>query len=102
LGVSGGNRYLRGRIVNELELLSEAGAERAIIDGAANLEQEIRPSSRPAHLLRLVHAAVHQEIGCPFGDRGADPQSGTIPLGIIDQLVALAGEITIQRMQGRP
>jgi hypothetical protein len=39
LGVSGGNRCLRDRIVGGLEYLSEAGAERAIVDGAANLEQ---------------------------------------------------------------
>jgi hypothetical protein len=39
LGVSGGNRCLREQIVGRMESLSEAGAERAIIDGAANLEQ---------------------------------------------------------------
>jgi len=39
LGVSGGNRRLRERIVGALKSLSEAGAERAIIDGAANLKQ---------------------------------------------------------------
>jgi hypothetical protein len=85
-----------------VESLSEAGAERPIVDGAANLQQEIGPSARPTHLLGFVHPAVHQEVGRAFGDRGPDPQSGTVPLGIIDQLVALAAEITIQRMQGRP
>jgi hypothetical protein len=50
--------------------LSEAGAERPIIDGAANLEQKARPSPRPAHLLRFVHPAVPQKIGGPFRDRG--------------------------------
>src|SRR5208337_1548071 len=80
LGVSGRNRCLRERIVGGLESLSEAGAERAVIDGAANLKQKIRPSPRPAHLLRFVHPAVHQKIGRPFGDRGANPQSGTVPL----------------------
>jgi phage-related baseplate assembly protein len=44
LGVSGSNRYLRERIIGGLESLSKAGAEGAIIDGAANLEQKIRPS----------------------------------------------------------
>src|SRR5208337_5131670 len=77
-------------------------AERAIIDGAANLKQKIRPSPRPAHLLRFVHPAVHQKIGRPFGDRGADPQFGTVPLGVVDQPVALSGEITIQCVQGGP
>src|SRR5208283_2225253 len=102
LGVSGRNRCLRERIVGGLESLSEAGAERAVIDGAANLKQKIRPSPRPAHLLRFVHPAVHQKIGRPFGDRGANPQSGTVPLGVVDQPVALSGEITIQCVQGCP
>ena len=102
LGVSGRKGCLRERIVGGLESLSEAGAERAIIDGAANLKQKIRPSPRPAHLLRFVHPAVHQKIGRPFGDRGADPQSGTVPLGVVDQPVALSGEITIQCVQGGP
>jgi hypothetical protein len=39
LGVSGGNLLLLDRIVSGLESLPEAGTERAIIDGAANLEQ---------------------------------------------------------------
>jgi hypothetical protein len=45
LGVSGSNRCLREWIVCGLESLSEAAAERAIIDGAANLQQKIGPSS---------------------------------------------------------
>jgi hypothetical protein len=48
---SGGNGRLRVRIVSRVESLSEAGAERPIVDGAANLQQEIGASSRPAHLL---------------------------------------------------
>src|SRR5260370_25137733 len=99
---SGGNRCLRKWVVGGLESLSEAGAERAIVNSAANLEQKIGTSSRPAHLLRFVHPAVHQEIGCPFRDRGANSQSGTVPLGIIDHPIALAGEITIQRVQRGP
>ncbi len=39
IGVSGGTRYMRKLIVGWPEFLSEAGAERAIIDGAANLER---------------------------------------------------------------
>ena len=95
--MSGRNRCLRKRIVSRIESLSEAGAERAIVDGAANLEQAIGAPSRPAHLLRLVHPAVHQEIGRPFGDGGTDPQAGPVPLGIVDQPLALADEIAIQR-----
>jgi hypothetical protein len=44
-GGSGGNRHLRVRIVSGLESLSEAEAERPIVDDAANLKQKIRPSS---------------------------------------------------------
>jgi hypothetical protein len=43
--VSGGNRCFREWIVCGLESLSEAGAERAIMDAAANLQQKIGPSS---------------------------------------------------------
>jgi hypothetical protein len=51
LGVSGRNCCLRKRIVSGVESLPEAGTERAIVDGAANLEQQIGSSPRPAHLL---------------------------------------------------
>jgi len=34
-----------------LELLSEAGTERAIVDGAADLQQQVSAASRPAHPL---------------------------------------------------
>ena len=37
------------------------------LDGAADLEQKISTASRPLHLLRLVHAAVDQEVGRCFG-----------------------------------
>jgi hypothetical protein len=67
---SGRDRRLRVFIVGWVEFLSEAGAERAIVDGAANLEQKIGPSAQPVHLLRFVHPAVHQKIGRPLGDRG--------------------------------
>ena len=43
---SGHNRYLRVCIVSGLESLSEAGAERAIVDGAANLEQPVGAAPR--------------------------------------------------------
>src|SRR3954447_26882807 len=48
---SGGDGRLRVCIVSGLESLSEAGAERPIVDGAANLKQTIGPASRPTHLL---------------------------------------------------
>src|SRR4051794_13898611 len=85
-----------------MKSLSEAGAEGAIVEGAADLEQKIGAVSWPAHRLRFVHPTVHQEIGRPLGDRGANPQSCPVSLGIIDHPVALAGEIAIQRVQGGP
>src|SRR6202048_3166214 len=97
-----GNRCLRTWVVGGAESLSEAGTERAIVDCATNLEQKISPSSRPAHLLRFVHPAIYHVIGHPFRDRGANSQSRTVPLGIIDHPIALAGEITIERVQRGP
>src|SRR3954453_5934649 len=57
----------RMRIVGGLEALPEAGAERAVVDGAADLEQQVGPAPGPAHLLRLGHAPVNQEIGRALG-----------------------------------
>ena len=48
---SGGYRHWRAGIIGWLEFLSEAGTERAIIDSATNLEQQVGAASRPAHLL---------------------------------------------------
>jgi hypothetical protein len=36
------------------------------------LKQEVGAAAGPAHLLRFVHAAVDQEVGGAFGQRGAD------------------------------
>ena len=88
---------MRGCIVGWVESLPVAGTKRAIIDRAANLEQEIGPLSRPAHLLRFIHSAVHQESGRPLGDRSPNPQPGTVAFGVNDHPVTLAGEIAIQR-----
>ena len=100
---SGGNRLrMRTCIVGWVEFLSVAGTKRAIVDPAANLEKEISPLSRPAHLLRFIHSAVHQEIGRPLGDRSPNPQPGTVAFGVIDHPVTLASEIVIQRVQGGP
>src|SRR3954464_5852723 len=65
------------------EELAEAGAEFAVEDGA--LEQEISTASRPSHLLRLVQAAVDQEVGRCFGQGGADLQTGAMAFGTVDQ-----------------
>src|SRR6202008_4570020 len=84
-------RHWRGWVVGWVEFLSVAGTERAVVDGTANLQEEIGPAPRPAHLLRFVHPAVDQEIGRPFGDRGANPQAGTVALSVVDRPVPLAG-----------
>jgi hypothetical protein len=90
----------RVSIISWAEFLSEAGADSTIVDGASDLEQKIGSSSRPAHLLRLAHPAVHQNIGP--SDRGANPQFGTVPFRVMNQPIALTGEISIQRAQAGP
>src|SRR4051812_34011292 len=57
----------RMRIVGNFKALPEAGAERAVVDGAGDLEQPIGTAPRPAHLLRFVHATIDQEVGCSLG-----------------------------------
>ena len=78
-----------------MEQLSEAGTELAVEDGTADLEQEIGAVAGPAHLLRFVHAAVDQEVGGAFGQRGADAEPGTMAFGVVDQPSALAGQIAV-------
>src|SRR3954469_19017811 len=100
-GSSGGSRGRVG-VVRWREPLPEGGAEGAVVDSAADLQQEIGPPSGPAHLLRLVHSTVHQEVGRPLGDGGPDPQAGTVTLGVVDGPVSLADQIAVQRQQRRP
>src|SRR6188474_3419110 len=85
-----------------MEELAEAGTKFAVEAGAADLEQKIGAAAGPSHLLRFVHAAVDQEVGGAFGDRRADPQTGTVALGIVDQPGALAGQIAVDLAQRRP
>jgi hypothetical protein len=92
---SSGYRPRWAWIVGWPEFLSKGRAESAIIDSATDLKQQVGATSRPPHLLRFVHTGVHQEIGRPFGNRSANSQSCPVPLGVIDQPVALAGKITI-------
>jgi hypothetical protein len=92
--------HCRVRIVGGLESLSGARAVSTIIDRATNLKEQVGAASRPSHLLTSVYRAIHREIGRSFGNRGSNSQSGTVPPGIIGQPVALAGPITIQRVQG--
>ena len=77
------------RVVGGLEALPEADAERAVVDSAADLEQPVGATPRPAHLLRLVHPAVYQEVGRALGQRRPDPQPGPVPLAVVDQPLVL-------------
>src|SRR5690349_22102206 len=85
-----------------MEQLAEAGTEFAVEAGAADLEQEIGAAAGPSHLLRFVHAAVDQEVGGSFGQRCADPQTGAMAFGIVDQPGTLTGEIAVDLAQRRP
>ena len=85
-----------------VEELAEAGAEFAVEDSAADLEQEVGATTGPSHLLGFVHAAVDQEVGSAFGERGTDPQPGAMALGIVDQPSALAGQIAVDFAQRGP
>ena len=42
--------------------MPKPGVKRAVVDGAANLEQQVSAPSRPSHLLGLVHPPVDQEV----------------------------------------
>src|SRR4051812_15295280 len=83
------------RVVRGAEALPEAGAERAVVDGAADLEQPIGTAPRPAHLLRFVHATIDEEVGRPLGQRRANPQPGPVPFAVVDQPIALPDEVAV-------
>src|SRR5690349_10509844 len=99
---SGCDGRWRVRVVGGPEALPEADAERAVVDGAADPEQPVGAAPGPAHLLRLGHPPVHQEVGRAPGQRRADPQPGPVPLAVVDQPVAPADEVTVERPQGGP
>ena len=90
------------RVVRGEEALPEAGAERAVVNGAADLEQPIGTAPRPAHLLRFVHATIDQKIGRVLGQRRANPQPGPVPFAVVDQPLALPDEVAVQRPQRGP
>ena len=69
MGVSGRNRCLRKWIVGEVESLSEAGAERAVVDGTAYLQQQIGPSSR-RDCLEIGGADGEAVVSRLISDRG--------------------------------
>jgi hypothetical protein len=70
-GSSSDSRFGAGIGVGQL---FDAGTELAVEDSTADLEQEIGAVPGPAHLLGFVHAAVDQEVGGAFGQRGADAE----------------------------
>src|SRR4051812_9400595 len=99
---SGAHRHWRVWVVSRQEFLPETGAERAVVDGAADLEQPIGTAPRPAHLLRFVHATIDEEVGCSLGQCRANPQPGPVPFAVVDQPIALPDEVAVQRLQRSP
>jgi hypothetical protein len=62
-----------------LEELSDAGSERAVEDGAADLEPAIGAASRPSHRLGFAPATIDQDVGAAFRSarcRPADRRDG--------------------------
>jgi hypothetical protein len=88
------------QVNNRLKRLAEPGAERSIVDGAADLQQKAGAAPGASHLLALVHPAVHKEIRRRFGELCPDAQFGPVRFSVIDQPVALAAEIAVKLGQG--
>ena len=68
----GGSRRLRRwrtQTGDRTKEVAEPRTECAVVDRTVNLEQKIRTSSRPSHLLRVVHSPVDEEVRSPFGNR---------------------------------
>src|SRR5208337_2197713 len=86
------SRFGNGQVCigDPVKSMPKPGTERAVVDCATNLEQQIGAISRPSHLLGLVHAPVDQEVRCALGDRRSDAQTGTVPFGVVDQPCGLA------------
>src|SRR5208283_5074250 len=95
---SGGScRFGKGLVCfgDPIKSMPKPGTERAIVDRATNLEQQIGAISRPPHLLRLVHTTVDQKVRCALGNRRSDPLAGPESFGIVDQPCGLASEVFI-------
>jgi hypothetical protein len=82
--------------------VAESGTERTVVNRAADLKEQVGPSPRPSHLLRLVHSPVDQEIRGPFGNRCPDTQARTVAFGVIHEPSSLAGEIVVDFVQCVP
>ena len=83
------------------EPLTEAGTKRRVVNCAADLQQKV-PSPRPAHLLRLVHPAIDQEIRRALRQRSPDPHAGAVSRGVVDKPNALATEISVDLVKRMP
>src|SRR5208283_2731198 len=84
---------------DRLKQVAESRAERTVVDRTPNLQQQVGASSRPSHLLRLVHPPVDQEVSGTFSHRRSDAQACTVSFSIIDEPSALAAEIVIDLVQ---
>jgi hypothetical protein len=69
------------------EPLTEAGTKRPVVNCAADLQHQVGAPPRPAHLLRLVHPAIDQEIRRALRHRSPDAHAGA--------LVQIAGRRTL-------
>jgi hypothetical protein len=67
-----------------VEKLTKPGPELAVEDGAA---------AGPPHLLGLGHAAIDQEVGRCFGQRGTDPPGLSLVVWMRYVLGAVDGEL---------
>jgi hypothetical protein len=78
-----------------LEQVAKSGAELAVENGAADPGQEIGAAAGPSHRLGLGHAAVDQDVGGAFGQRCADPQTGTMTFGVVGLSVTCVPKVPI-------
>src|ERR1700728_1676001 len=84
------------------EPLTEAGTKRPVVNCAADLQHQVGASPRPAHLLRLVHPAIDQEIRRALRHRSPDAHASAVSRGIVDQPGALATEILVDLVKRMP
>ena len=84
------------------EPLTQAGTKRPVINCAADLQHQVGASPRPAHLLRLVHPAIDQEIRRAFRHCSPDTHAGAVSSGVVDQPGALAAEIFVDLVKRMP
>jgi hypothetical protein len=87
---------------DEFEPLAEAETKRPVVNCAADLQHQVGASPRPAHLLRLVHPAIDQEIRRALRRRSPDARAGAVSSGIVGQPGALATEILVDVVKRMP